>query len=195
MKRVALLVLLPLCVLVARLWIDASHRLAEAAVAAQHADEGANRARVEALGRAARLGLPFGPAATARHELAALGRQGVQGAWIELRASILATRWLLTPDGALLDEANHAIAALRARRVLDQGGKSRIPEVDVQRQVAIELALLTTVREPSRALSVLALLGLVLFVHGVARAFDGQRRLALLGAAGLALFVIGLAYA
>ncbi len=190
-----MVVLLPLCVLVARLWVDANHHLAEAAVAAQHADEQATRARVEALGRAARLGLPFGPAATARRELAALGRQGADGAWIELRASILATRWLLTTDAPLLDEANHAIAELRARRVLDQRRTSRIPDVDVQQQTAIELALLCNVREPSRGLGVLALAGLALFVFGIARACGGQRRYALVGGVGFVLFVVGLAHA
>lgn len=194
MKRVALCVLLPLCVLVARLWVDARHRLAEAAVAASHADEEAVRARIVALGRAARL-LPFGPSETARQQLATLARQGTDGAWVELRASLLATRWLLTPDPLLLDEATHAIAVQRAREMLDQGGKSQLLEADVQRQAVVELALLTELREPSRALSVLALSGLVLFLYGVARALAGHRRLALVGGVGLALFVVGLAYA
>ncbi|MEO6950708.1 MAG: hypothetical protein ABI321_02765 [Polyangia bacterium] len=194
MKRAALCVLLPLCVLIGRLWIDARHHLAEAAVAAQHADEQAVRERIVALGRAARL-LPFGPSETARTALATLARQGAEGAWSELRASILATRWLLTPDRGLLDEANHAIAEQRARKVLAEGRKSQLLEVDVQRQAAVELALLTEVHEPSRALSIVALAGLTLFLYGVARALDGERRLIPVGALGLALFVVGLAYA
>jgi len=184
------LLLLPLVVLTVRLWLDARRNLN---LGSTHVDSIASSAAtlsggqalpgwngstrrevdiIEALGRAARSWLPFGPAGTARTRLAELGRAGDRHAFYELRASILATRWLLTPDRALLDEANRALAH-------DDG----------------ELALLQNVHEPSRALSLLALIGLALFMWSAARALAGAQRHALLGALGFFLFVVGLALA
>jgi hypothetical protein len=154
MKLWLVAVLAPLLVLCVRLSLDARRDLAIG--------------DVPALGRAARAW----PLCGARARLAELGRRGDLAAWTELRASILATRWLLTPDRALLEEANAAIARARG----------------------VDVALYTP-KEPSRALSVLALVGLGLFLFGVVRAFAGTRRHAMTGAVGFALFCVGLALA
>jgi hypothetical protein len=154
MKLWLVALLAPLLVLCVRLSLDARRDLAIG--------------DVPALGRAARAW----PLSGARERLRDLGRRGDLAAWTELRASILASRWLLTPDRRLLDEANAAIARARG----------------------IDVALLVP-KEPSRALSVLALLGLGIFLFGVARALSGARRHAMTSALGFVLFCVGLAFA
>jgi hypothetical protein len=180
---------LPLLVVGARMQVEGRAALRQAAALADRADPEASAARVAALGRAARrLG---GPAAEARTELAALGRRGVPGAWDELRASILATRWLVTPAPALLDEAEQALAAQRAVEVLARQGAASPPEpARLAAEQAAQLAWLRTTGEPVRAWSLLAIAGLGLFLVGAARLLGRGRSALALACTGVG--VLGL---
>lgn len=79
---------------------------------------------IEYYGRAARWYLPLvGLHGPARREMAALCREvEAAGDFVlalrchrEMRGAVLATRWLVTPDSDLLEDANQAIARLVAR--------------------------------------------------------------------------------
>ncbi len=114
---------------------------------------------IEYYGRAARWYLPLvGPHASARREMREVCRE-VEGAGDvalalrchrEMRSAILATRWLITPDADLLDEANRAIARLGAREI-GPDGRPVLPERE-------HLALLRRDESPNPWLSALAVL-------------------------------------
>ena len=176
--------------------VESRAALAEAARQGQHADADAVASRIAALGRAARRAAPGGAASEAREQLAALGRGGVMLAYEELRGAILATRWLWTPAPALLDEANQVIAARRAADEVSAGHEQgALPD---QAQVAARrgyyLAQLERSDEPSRALSLLAVGGLVMLLGAAVRmlAVAVERRALLVATAGLAMFLLGL---
>lgn len=105
---------------------------ADAAIASSMEDTA-----IETYGRAARWYLPFSPChARARRQLLQMGRMAeAQGrddialkAYRELRGAVLGTRWLITPDHDLLDEADIAIARLMHRQDLAQRGEAALSE-------------------------------------------------------------------
>jgi hypothetical protein len=195
-RVIAACVLLPLLTVAARMAWEAHAALAEADRLADRSELDAVNARVAALGKAARREVPFGPAGRARQALAALGRAGVPQAWEELRGALLATRGLVTPAPALLDEANRAIAAQRAASELGASADRAAP-LDPSRlaeRTAAHLARLERTGEPSRALALVAIAGLALLLGAAAARLGGDARARTLaaGAIGLVLFVVGL---
>jgi hypothetical protein len=176
------------------MYTEARAELRVAGRLAERADAEAVEGRLTALGRAARRYLPLGPSATARRELAELGRRQVPGAYEELRASVLATRWLITPDGELLNEAEQAIARRRATEQIAAGTVTLPDPERVATLARAEQALLARHVEPSRPLALLAVLGYALFLLGAWRALcaPARARSVLVAALGLILFVTGL---
>ena len=157
---------LPLAVITVRTYRDAAIELRVAETLPESA-------RVEALGRAARHYLPWGPSSEARAQLAELGRANVPVAYATLRAAILASRCITTPDARRLAEANGAIAETRGATYA-----SPAPE-------------------PSRLFSLLALVGLALFLVAAARtvgatSLRAARAPLARATAGLALLLFGL---
>ncbi len=138
----------------ARVAVSGSEDLATARMARE---AGLPATAVEYYGRAARWYLPLvGPHGPARREMAALCRE-VEGAGDpglalrchrEMRGAILATRWLMTPDSDLLEDANQAIARLVARE-RGPDGRPVLPE-------ALHLDLLHRDETPNPWLSALA---------------------------------------
>jgi len=176
------------------MYTEAKAELEVASLSADRSDPESVATHIAALGRAARRYLPFGPSATARRELAEIGRRGAPGAYAELRASILAVRWLVTPDRALLAEAEHAIAGQRARQLLAAGAVAA-PDPDRLAELArSEEALLAAHTEPSRPLALVALIGCGLFLAGLWRGLTTTpgARPGLVAALGFLLFVVGL---
>jgi hypothetical protein len=179
----------PLVALLVRAWVQGERDLDEAARYGDRTDATARASRIAALGRAARrLG---GPAGRAREALAALGRGGEVAAWRELRGSILATRHLVTPAPALLDEADRAIADGLAQELVP-GTAPNDPHRTLQREREYQRLLHTD--EPSRGFSLLALVGAALFLGGLAAIFLRGRRPArfVLVGVGLVLYLVGL---
>jgi hypothetical protein len=195
MKRALVLcAVLPIAIVLVRMQLEGRALLDEAARLSDRADLDALERRVLLLGRAARrLG---GPAGRARLELAQLGRRQVPGAWLELRSAILATRWLWTPDPALLDEANAALAEQRALEHLAAGriGGTPPPPDELARERTAQRARLEATGEPSRLASLLTLAGLIAFIIAAARALlhGRSRNRLLVGGAGLVAFLLGL---
>ncbi len=186
-------VLLALAALGARLLVDDARDWDEAARLGQRGDPEARAGRVAALGRIARRLVGAG---RARRELAAMGRAGDPQAFSELRGAILATRSLWTPDAALLDEANRALAAQRAAETLARGGTPIDPE-RMAAERTVQLARLVATGEPARAGALVALLGATLFLGGLGRlAARGRSRAAgACAAVGLVLLCGGLLWA
>jgi hypothetical protein len=187
--RVLLCVLAPLLVLLIRARVDSDRDLAEAARVSDDADAAARSGRVAALGRVARrLG---GPTERAREQLAALGRRGDLSAWQELRASILSTRNLVTPAPALLDESDHAIADQLAQ-TLAPGLSASDPRRVAQREA--EYQRLRHSDEPRLGFSLIALVGAILFIGGMATLLLRGRRPFRIACvvAGFALYLVGL---
>ncbi len=138
----------------ARVVVSGSEDLATARGAR---DAGLPATAIEYYGRAARWYLPLvGAHGPARREMAALCREVESGGDAdlalrchrEMRGAILATRWLVTPDADLLEEANQAIARLVAREK-GPDGLPVLPE-------ATHLALLRRDETPNPWLSALA---------------------------------------
>jgi hypothetical protein len=83
-------------------------------------------------------------------------------AWRGIRSSILATRSLFTPHAERLEPANRRIAALMAA----EEGPEADPAVSADSREAWHYELLARDESPSPAWSVIALLGLALWIAG-----------------------------
>ena len=192
LRAVFACLLLPLVVVILRLSWDGRAALDEAAALADRSDLASVRARIAALGRAARrLG---GTADSARESLAELARRGTPGAWEELRAAILGTRWLLTPAPQLLDEANRAIAAHRAADKLALTGGTPSDPAQLAAEHEAQLVMLRTTGEPARAAALLAVLGASVFALAIALLAwrGGSPRRMIFGALGFTAMLLGL---
>lgn len=164
------------------------------------------------LRRAAHWYLPgSGPCSAAYEELETLAvRAEAQGrndhalaAWRAVRASILGTRWLLTPEAPRLDRANQHIASLLADLPPPPEDRGK----DRARLREEHLALLRAHRSADPAWVLLALVGFAVFAGSLWSAarhgFGAQERphalrLALAGASwllGLGLFLLGVSRA
>lgn len=130
------------------------------------------------LGRAAQLYAPGNPySRSAAQKLAAIGRANgpeALAAWRALRTAILGSRSFVTPERALLAEANREIAAEMAAAEPDSLGSPSVRLAWHEERLAEDEA-------PSVAYSLLALFGLALFLASAfaffARAIDDDDRL------------------
>ena len=208
-RQWAAVIALLTAVVVVRVLVTAGVQLraGEASLAAGRADEG-----VRQLRRAAHMYLPGSPyTRRAYDDLEAWGdrceqrgeRDQALVAWRAVRASALATRWLVVPYRNRLDRANHRIARLMA--LLPQPPEDRA--TPVPRLEERYLALLTEDRAPEPAWVLVMGAGLFLWLGAAAWAARNgwdetdRPRLRTLGWAGAAvgmgflLFLAGLARA
>ncbi len=183
-------------------WRDAEAKLAA----------GDGTGAVDGFGRAARLYAPASPwVRRSLDRLQEIGEraeaagqpQPALAAWNELRASVLATRSLYTPNRDRLARADEHIAALMAR----VESPAVDPGADEAARRRWHAARLAETSEPSVGWSLLALAGLFAWIAAAAafllRAVDENDRLrrgaalacALALVAGFAAFLLGLARA
>jgi hypothetical protein len=192
-----------------RALVESSRALSSAQSAAAQGD---TSDAIRKLRRAAHWYVPGSPfCADAYQQLERLATEAeAQGraeqalaAWRAIRASALATRWLIIPERARLDRANRHIAALMAELPAPPEDRAK----DRARLREEHLALLSEDRAPDPAWLVVLAIGLCAWLVGLFRAMrDGwdeedrvQKRplavAAALSVGGLALLLLAVARA